>query len=73
MSTIIQYRHVYCVCYSAGSREDRAQQVMENGLKSCLYVQGGADKLGQNSFFYYGFVYGRIWLKFCKNINKTIT
>ena len=35
-------------------------------------VHGGADKLGQNSFFYYGFVYGRIWLKFCKIINKII-
>ena len=42
-------------------------------LLFCDYIQGGADKLGQNSFFSYGFVYGRIWLKFCKNINKIIT
>ena len=30
---------------------------METGS---MTLQGGADKLGQNSFFYYGFVYGRI-------------
>ena len=35
-------------------------------------LQGGADKLRQNSFYCYRFVYERIWLKFGHHIKKTI-